>query len=182
MYFTLREAEKRSLDATSGGAFGVERSLFKHSELGKDYDVFLSHSFSDRQVLDGVVRLIESQGVSVYIDWRDDPLLDRRRVTAESAEHLRRRMDRCRSLIFATSQTSSKSVWMPWELGYFDGRRNGRVAVMPLVRREGDTWSGQEYLGLYPVVDRHAFGGHMRVFNKVTDREQWPSLRAMAGY
>jgi hypothetical protein len=44
---------------------------------------------------------------------------------------------------------------MPWELGYFDGLRQGRIAILPLVATEGAAFRGQEYLGLYPkVVER----------------------------
>jgi hypothetical protein len=43
---------------------------------------------------------------------------------------------------------------MPWELGYFDGLRQGRVAILPLVSSSEASFSGQEYLGLYPVVER----------------------------
>jgi hypothetical protein len=42
---------------------------------------------------------------------------------------------------------------MPWELGYFDGG-NGNVAILPVVAVAGeDTFTGLEYLGLYPYVD-----------------------------
>lgn len=43
---------------------------------------------------------------------------------------------------------------MPWELGYFDGLHGSRIAVLPLVQSEGASFEGQEYLGLYPLVER----------------------------
>ncbi|WP_158816059.1 hypothetical protein [Methylocapsa sp. S129] len=43
---------------------------------------------------------------------------------------------------------------MPWELGYFDGFHQGRIAILPLVSSEGAGFDGQEYLRLYPVVER----------------------------
>jgi len=43
---------------------------------------------------------------------------------------------------------------MPWELGYFDGLRQGRIAILPLVANDGARFQGQEYLGLYPLVER----------------------------
>lgn len=46
---------------------------------------------------------------------------------------------------------------MPWELGYFDGFRNGGVAVLPLLESENATFRGQEYLGLYPLVNKDAY-------------------------
>lgn len=47
---------------------------------------------------------------------------------------------------------------MPWELGYFDGLKTGFIGVLPVVDA-GGTFSGQEYLGLYPLVERLALTG-----------------------
>jgi hypothetical protein len=63
-------------------------------------------------------------------------------------------MRQSESLIFATSKASPDSKWMPWELGYFDGFRPNRIAVFPLVAAAGQSFAGQEYLGLYPVVEK----------------------------
>ena len=63
-------------------------------------------------------------------------------------------MRQSESLIFATSKASPSSKWMPWELGYFDGFRPNRIAVFPLVDNAGQRFVGQEYLGLYPVVEK----------------------------
>jgi hypothetical protein len=43
---------------------------------------------------------------------------------------------------------------MPWELGYFDGHKPGRVAIMPLPSSALTGFTGQEYLALYPNVER----------------------------
>jgi hypothetical protein len=48
---------------------------------------------------------------------------------------------------------------MPWELGFFDGYRPGQVAILPLVRTSGETFEGQEYLGLYPYVEDLVLSG-----------------------
>src|SRR2546421_12943190 len=89
--------------------------------LSTTFDVFLSHSFLDAQIILGVKELLEAEGLRVYVDWIEDAQLDRSRVTAKTADLLRNRMRHSESLIFATSATSSQSKWMPWELGYFDG-------------------------------------------------------------
>ena len=91
----------------------------------------------------------------MYVDWIEDPSLDRENVTVATAELLRRRMRKCASLFFATSEAASSSKWMPWELGYFDAHK-GRVAIVPVSDSEkpGNSWKGREYLGLYPYVTR----------------------------
>lgn len=122
----------------------------------RTYDVFLSHAYDDADVVLGLCYFIENAGYSVYLDWRDDLQLSRSDVTKETASTLRIRMKQSRSLIFAISEHSSSSVWMPWELGYFDALKDGKVGVLPLSKRTNtdDSFEGQEYLGLYYYMVR----------------------------
>lgn len=112
----------------------------------------------DADVIYGVKRLLENRRLTVYVDWIDDPQLDRSRVTRATAALLRNRMRQSKSFIFATSKSSPDSKWMPWELGYFDGFRPGHIAVLPLVQTQGESFIGQEYLGLYPSVEDIGIG------------------------
>jgi hypothetical protein len=45
---------------------------------------------------------------------------------------------------------------MPWELGYMDAKTKSRVAVAPIVDDAiaNNEYKGQEYLGLYPYLDK----------------------------
>lgn len=119
-----------------------------------DYDIFLSHSREDAQVIAGAKRLLEGEGVTVYVYWAEENVAAP--VTVATAANLRVRMNHCLALIFASSNSSPDSKWMPWELGYFDGRKPGRVAIMPLPS-SSSTFVGQEYLQLYPNVERLPF-------------------------
>lgn len=116
------------------------------------YDIFLSHAFRDREVILGTKRYIQDMGYSVYVDWIDDRSLDRGAVTTYTATVLKTRMKNCKCLLFATSENSEESKWMPWELGFKDGQ-NGLVAILPIVRNENAPYRGQEYLGIYPYID-----------------------------
>ncbi len=118
------------------------------------FDIFLSHSFRDAQIVLGIVQLLESQGIKVYVDWLVDNQLDRSKVNAATARLLRKRMGQCRSLIFATSTSSPSSKWMPWELGYFDGLKGASISIMPIEDNETPGRYGQEYLGLYPAIQK----------------------------
>ena len=118
----------------------------------KPYDVFLSHSVKDSELILGMKGLIEDLGYSVYIDWIDDPDLDRKKVSKETAKKLRDRMNFSRSLFFVTTDNAENSKWMPWECGYFDGIKE-KVAIAPVKKTSFDNeYDGQEYLGLYPYV------------------------------
>ncbi len=147
-------------------AISISRSLWDTSKLAKSelkksssvamkrrFDVFLSHSYEDAEVIAGVKAILENYGLSVYVDWITDKKLDRRKVTAETAQALRKRMNHCKYLVFVTSKASPKSKWMPWELGYFDGRGKGRIGILPIVENPNVSFSGQEYIGLYPSYE-----------------------------
>ena len=118
------------------------------------YDVFLSHSFLDRDTILRLNYLMEEElGLEVYVDWIEDAEMDRSNVTPETAAHVKGVMRRCSSLIYAVSRNSAASKWMPWELGYSDGF-HGRVAV--IVIDEGNAtlqaYQNQEFVGIYPFV------------------------------
>ncbi len=119
------------------------------------YDIFLSHSIKDAPAILMLSLLLQDQGLTVYVDWVDDPLLDRTKVTTATAKILRDRLRSSKSLLLALTSNSARSSWVQWELGLGDGQKNGRVAILPL-ETENDSMTNfyrQEYLGLYPFVD-----------------------------
>lgn len=117
------------------------------------FDIFLSHSFQDRELVVGTKRLIEEAGFTVYVDWIDDAELDRSKVDRDRADHLRLRMQQCDTLFYAHTPNAALSKWCPWELGYFDALKapDRQVFVLPVV--DGERYEGQEYLSLYDVVE-----------------------------
>lgn len=98
-------------------------TLRKSAKLIGPFDIFLSHSFHDTELILGVRSILQRAGKRVYVDWIDDPELDRSRVTKNTAARLRERMLQCPSMIYAATKAATTSKWMPWELGYFDGRK-----------------------------------------------------------
>lgn len=117
----------------------------------KEFDIFLSHSFSDQRLILGIWLSLEDMGYKVYVDWIHDRQLSRETVNKETASVLRQRMLNCKSLFFATTINSSSSKWMPWELGFKDGH-NRRAAILPVAQYTTSTFTGQEYLAIYPYV------------------------------
>lgn len=115
----------------------------------KAYDIFLSHSVKDGEIILGIKAIFEDLGYTVYVDWIDDPKLDRSRVSPATADTLRNRMKSSKSLFYVTTENAVDSRWMPWECGYFDGFK-GKVAIVPVRKAVTSSYSGQEYLGLYP--------------------------------
>ena len=128
----------------------------KSASRYESFDIFLSHASEDAILIKGLRDELAEFGFSVYVDWIVDPQFDRSNVTKDTASALRGRMRQSKCLLFATSEASRKSVWMPWELGYMDGFTTSRVAIVPMVSDydAGSEFKGQEYLGIYPYLDK----------------------------
>lgn len=153
---TFTEGRIRQRAQRKTGNFRNATTVLKEevaaTKVKTSFDIFLSHSTSDAEIILGVKGVLEDYGKSVYVDWLEDPQLDRRNVTAASAEVIRLRMRQCKSLVYVHTANSGGSKWMPWELGYFDGF-NGAVAILPVTKSREASFKGQEYLGIYPYID-----------------------------
>lgn len=134
-----------------------KRLFSSQNKSNLKFDIFLSHSYLDRDEVFGLYRELTSMGYSVYVDWIVDSDLDRTNVTKLTAEIIRNRMKNSKSLLLAISSNAAISKWMPWELGYIDGNTE-RCAIIPVVKDSTNQYSFNrvEYLLLYPYLDRAA--------------------------
>lgn len=177
----VRSIGRNRASLVAGGAPEVLRKAATAGE----FDIFLSHSFRDAELILGVKAILEPAGQTVYVDWISDPQLDRSKVVVGTAHRLRQRLGQCKGLVYASTEATTHSKWMPWELGYFDGLRGSEnVAIMPLVPQPGVHPTGQEYLGLYRWVQEFPLKvtGEKRPF--VTRQRggqlEWQSLQSLA--
>lgn len=178
-YYTADELRQRAGGLTASAA----RESFTKSakEASGIYDVFLSHSVRDALAIAGLRNLLTSQGLRVYVDWIDDPELDRSRVSAATAKRLRERMQSSQSLMYATSRAAELSRWMPWELGYFDGFKGAnQVSICPIETGDSGTFVGQEYLGLYKVIEKVRTGQGLQPFVVRPSGTHGETLRSFA--
>ena len=110
-------------------------------------------------------------------------MLSRDNVSKDTAKVLQKRMKQSKCLIYATSENSSSSRWMPWELGYFDGIKDKMVGILPIKKYENnfrDDFKGEEYLGLYYYIDKSILKNQNKTLlfvnessNKYTTFEKW---------
>ena len=156
--FLTQQAEKRNISE-----YGEKREqiLYENVKLStrydsventktREYDIFLSHSSLDKKRVLTLVDLFNEASYSVYVDWIEDTQLDRSNVNKDTAQTLRERMNYSKGLAYIATSNSTSSKWCPWELGYFDGKKNSRCCILPIM--ESSTFHGQEYLGLYPYI------------------------------
>lgn len=129
--------------------------LFSQTRQRETFDIFLSHSFLDKEAVTGLFIELSNYGYSVYVDWIVDPHLDREKVTKESASLIRQRLKSSKSLLLAISKNADISKWIPWELGYVDGHTN-LCALIPVAKtnESGYSFLRKEYLLLYPFIKK----------------------------
>lgn len=154
MYFT--KSRLRSYIANES----IVKNSFDFREAVSEFDIFLSHSYADKEYIAELKRILENYGYSVYVDWiTDGKTLSRDNVSKDTAELIRKRMKQSKSMIFATSSNSPSSKWMPWELGCFDGLKNSKIAILPITDSAYENFNGQEYLALYPYITEEEIKG-----------------------
>ena len=112
------------------------------------FDVFLSHSHIDKELIIAFSKMLQSAGLKVYIDWIIDKNRDGEPVTVKNALRIRERMKQCNSMVYLHTPNAKDSRWCPWEIGYFDAYKS-EVSVALIAETERST-TGQEYLDLYP--------------------------------
>lgn len=151
----LRETAVRARAQRRAGALGISvaeaLSRAARQRLSR-YDIFLSQTIRDAEIVLGVYDLLTSAGYTVFCDWIEAPDTDRSQVTPANAAFVRATMSISDTLLFLDTEGAIESLWMCWELGWFDGGR-GPVAVLPVLGEEERYYRGREFLGLYPYVE-----------------------------
>ena len=137
-YYTAAELREQAGGVTKSAA----RAELSHAAEtpSVSHDIFLSHSIKDEILVLGLRNALMRMGLTVYVDWLDDPALDWTTIAPTTAVTLRQRMRSCRAMVYATSSNAAASRWMPWELGYLDGRHEqSKVAICPIAAGAGSS-------------------------------------------
>lgn len=118
-------------------------------EQMKHYDLFLSHSYKDKDKLIELKDSLNAIGLNVYMDWvNDKDELLRNLTCAETAKVITERLKASKAILYVHTNSSLDSKWTPWELG-FASALNKPI----LVYRPAPTENEPEYLQLYiPVI------------------------------
>lgn len=149
----LTRSDLQTMVSAAKSTYRLNESVSKAAAVT---DVFLSYSHADPQLVAIAAQLLQSQGVSVYVDKDDRELPDK--ASPETAKQLRSRITACKKFVLIASSNSASSKWVSWELGYADGKKvDGCVAVLPVQENWGN-WENQEYIQLYPKIEKDALG------------------------
>jgi hypothetical protein len=169
-FFMQEEVRARARVRARHEGLSIEESLAQIAGKQADiYDIFLSQTIRDAEIVLGVVDLLSEMGFTVFCDWITAPEVHREAVTPVNAAFLRKIMEKSTTLLFLDTEGANQSLWMCWELGWFDGQ-NGHVAILPILDENQKSYRGREFLGLYPYVEIDSGGGLKIVRPSATNR------------
>ncbi len=161
----LRQA---AMQAWNQGKYEYYRFSTMRFDAAQTYDLFISHSFKDKDLVIGLYHLFSAAGYKVYIDLVDDSNLERKCVTPSTAEIIRKRIEKSKGASYIATANSMTSKWCPWELGVADGMHN-RVCILPIMN--ATRFEGQEYLGLYPYLEYEQMPGQVKTDFYIHDQQ-----------
>lgn len=157
-------------------------------------DVFISHQRHDGAGAEALAGRIRALGHSCYLDAFDTRLAGKQ--AGDLADHIRSQLRGARALLFYFTPQAAGSKWMPWELGFFDGRWGKTTVGIYLAEADAASapapggapavpagFSIQEYLQIYQRVDDDNLGDFLRraaSFDTLANRSDVDVDRAMA--
>lgn len=113
--------------------------------------VFLSHSHKDADLIEGLIVILRSQGVEVYVDWKDGEMPAE--TSAVTAARIRGKIRENDRFIVVLTENSRASLWVPWELGVADvAKGSENIAIWP-IREDREDLDGIEFMGVYPKIE-----------------------------
>ena len=116
-------------------------------EQMKKYDLFLSHSSFDSELLLSLKSVLNHSNVNVYVDWvSDSNALKRELTNINTANAIIERLKSSKALLYIHTQASQNSKWTPWELGFFHALK-GKICIY-----NPDNIEKAPYLDIYPIV------------------------------
>lgn len=127
----------------------MKRLFVDELEKLKEFDAFISHNSNDESKIIEFYKKMNQNGYVVYIDWVNDKFdLKRQWCNATTAEVIKERIKQSRVFILFLSQSTLKSQWCPWELGYADAL--GKKICVYLY--DSDKINVPQFYKIYPKV------------------------------
>lgn len=128
----------------------------KRSKYTYETSVFLSHKHDEKEIIKQAIVLLNKLGVDVYVDWLDSGMP--KNTNGSTAKRIKEKIRQNDKFILLATESAINSKWCNWELGYGDAQKYSRnIAIMPITDKEDNSFSGSEYLQIYPVITSEYF-------------------------
>lgn len=114
--------------------------------------VFLSHSHSDKDLIDDAIAFLKLLNIYIYVDWMDKTMPEQ--TSGETATKIKSKIVTSDKFLLLATNNAVSSKWCNWELGIGDTFKYSRdsLLILPLANNSG-TWLGNEYLQIYPRIE-----------------------------
>lgn len=151
-----RKGKKKVGDSLLPDKIETPTELLKHiynSQLEKEkmYDLFLSHSSLNQDLILKLKTALNASNLNIYVDWiNDQESLKRELTNVDTAEVIIQRLKYCKALLFIYTEDSLKSFWTPWEIGYFHSLK-GKICVY--FSENIDKTKVPAFINIYPIVN-----------------------------
>ncbi|WP_018027907.1 TIR domain-containing protein [Porphyromonas somerae] len=124
------------------------RSIYNSQlERMKEYDLFLSHSSIDSELLLKLKSILNHSNINVYIDWVcDRNALKRELTNVNTANTIIERLKSSKALLYVHTKASQNSKWIPWELGFIHAMK-GKICIY-----NPENIDKEPYMEIYPTV------------------------------
>ena len=140
--------------AGARGLRGMVNEIRMFPKTTSTTSIFLSHSHSDKDVIEQAKIFFENIGISIYVDWADKTMPES--TNGVTAQKIKSQIitGNDKFVLLATNNAVA-SKWCNWEVGIADPFKlpYKKIALLPLADNNG-TWDGNEYLQIYPRIER----------------------------
>lgn len=104
----------------------------------KHYDLFISHSYKDWEIVRDIVADANKAGLNCYVDWNaDDDFLKRDLVSEFTKEVLKVRLENSDRLLFISTENSRASEWVSFELQYYQEHVKNDILMIVVDGEDG---------------------------------------------
>lgn len=143
------QAYERGISIANESVASVQGKSASINASSAQATIFLSHSSKDRELVKPAIAFLRSHGISVYVDWMDEGMLDV--VSGATAKRIKEKIREQRKFMVLVTENSKDSRWVPWELGFADSVKGmDYIAILPV--SENGSFVQNEYLKIYPKI------------------------------
>lgn len=151
--FTKQQFESIArIKAGNRGLSTILNETRAFSKPASTTSIFLSHSHTDRPIVEQAKKFFENIGISIYIDWADETMPER--TNGITASKIKTKILLNDKFILLATNAAVASKWCNWEVGIGDAYKlaSDKICVLPLADNSV-SWNGTEYLQIYPRIE-----------------------------
>jgi TIR domain len=132
---------------------GVVNESRMFSKTTSDTSIFLSHSHTDKALIEQAKIFFENLNIRIYVDWADNTMPES--TNAVTAQKIKNQITTWNDkFVLLATNNAVASKWCNWEVGIADPFKltTKKMALLPLADNNG-SWNGNEYLQIYPRIE-----------------------------